>query len=171
MHLSVCLPKVEPLYIEPPAQCPLPELKNPQRQCSGTQFIEHEWNCQKPVRDTRYARVKARRYRCLKCNRTFRIYPTGVSHLQQSDTSKGLSVLLSILGLSYQGTSDLLDTLGFFLSTTTVYRNVQAAGRQAIRLRQAWLRHHAGQVPVLSADFTHVKCGGANALSRSPRLC
>jgi transposase-like protein len=160
MHLSVRLPKVEPLHIEPPTRCPLPNPKNPKHKCSGTRFKEHEWNCQKPVRDTRYVRVTTRRYRCLTCNRTFRVYPTGVSHLQQSDTLKGLSVLLYILGLSYQGTSDLLDTLGFFLSKTTVYRNVQAAGRQAIQLRQEWLQHQAGHVPVLGADFTHVKCGG-----------
>ena len=160
MHLSVRLPKVEPLHIEPPTQCPLPHPKHPKRNCSGTQFKEHEWNCQKPVRDTKYTRVTALRYRCLKCHRTFRVYPMGISHLQQSDTLKGLSVLLYILGLSYQGTSDLLDTLGFFLSKTTVYRNVQAAGRQAIQLRQEWLQHQAGQVPVLSADFTHVKCNG-----------
>jgi transposase-like protein len=160
MHLSVRLPKVEPLHLEPPTRCPLHNPKNPKQHCSGTYFKEHEWNCRKPVRDTRYAQVTARRYRCLKCNRTFRVYPTGISHLQQSDTLKGLSVLLYILGLSYQGTSDLLDALGFFLSKTTVYRNVQAAGHQAIRLRQEWLNHQAGQIPVLSADFTHVKCAG-----------
>jgi transposase-like protein len=160
MHLRVRLPKVEPLHIEPPTRCPLPNPKQPKRKCSGAQFKEHEWNCEKPVRDTQYTRVTVRRYRCLKCNRTFRVYPTGISHLQQSDTLKGLSVLLYILGLSYQGTSDLLDTLGFFLSKTTVYRNVQAAGHQAIQLRQEWLQHQAGQVPVLSADFTHVKCNG-----------
>lgn len=160
MHLSVRLPKVEPLNIEPPTRCPLPNPNNPQRKCSGTHFKEHEWNCGKPVRDTKYNQVTARRYRCLKCNRTFRVYPTGISHLQQSDALKGLSVLLYVLGLSYQGTSDLLNTLGVFLSKTTVYRNVQSAGHQAIQLRQEWRQHQAGRVPVLSADFTHVNCAG-----------
>ena len=160
MHLNVRLPKVEPSHIEPPSRCPLQDPKNRKKKCNGTYFKEHQWACQKPLRDTRYARVTARRYRCLKCNRTFRVYPTGVSHLQQSDTLKGLSVLLYILGLSYQGVSDLLDTLGFFLSKTTVYQNVQGAGVQAIHLRQQWLTDQAGHVQVLSADFTHVKCGG-----------
>jgi len=106
----------------------------------------------------------ARRYRCLKCQRTFRIYPTGVSRAHQSDTLKGLSVLLYVLGLSYQGVSDLLESLGCFVSKTTVYENVQAAGHQAIQLRQQWLKQQAGQVQALSADFTHVKCAGQDRL-------
>lgn len=160
MHLNVRLSRVDPLHIEPPTRCPLLDPKHPTRKCNGTHFKAHELHCHKPVRDTRHTQVTARRYRCLKCQRTFHVYPTGVSRAQQSDTLKGLSVLLYILGLSYQGVSDVLDTLGFFLSKTTVYQNVQAAGRQAIRLRQEWMKQQAGQVQVLSADFTHVKCGG-----------
>lgn len=160
MHLNVRLPKVEPLTIHPPTQCHFQDRKQPKKKCSGTHFKEHQLNCRKPLRDPKHSQVTVRRYRCLKCNRTFRVYPTGVSHLHQSDTLKGLSVLLYILGLSYQGVSDLLDTLGFFLSKTTVYNNVQAAGHQAIELRQAWLKRQAGQVPVVSVDFTHVKCSG-----------
>jgi transposase-like protein len=71
-----------------------------------------------------------------------------------------LSVLLYILGLSYQGVSDVLESLGWFIGKSTVYANVQAAGAQAIQLRRHWLKAQAGQVPVLSADFTHVKCQG-----------
>ena len=164
MHLNVRLPKVEPLTIHPPTRCPLPNPNSPKKKCPGTHFKEHQWNCRKPLRDTKYTQVTARRYRCLKCNRTFRVYPTGVSPLHQSDTLKGLSVLLYILGLSYQGVSDLLETLGFFLCKTTVYDNVQAAGNQAIRLRQEWLTQQATPVPVLSIDFTHVKCQGTQRI-------
>lgn len=160
MHLNVRLSQVDPLHIEPPTRCPFPDPNHPMRKCNGTHFKAHELHCHKPVRDTHHTQVTARRYRCLKCQRTFHVYPSGVSRAQQSDTLKGLSVLLYILGLSYQGVSDLLDTLGFFLGKTTVYQNVQAAGRQAIRLRQGWMKQQAGQVQVLSADFTHVKCGG-----------
>jgi len=94
MHLSVRLPKVEPSYIEPPTRCPLPDPKHPKKKCNGTHFKEHQWHCRKPLRDTRHTQVLARRYRCLKCQCTFRVYPMGVSHNQQSDTLKGLSVLL-----------------------------------------------------------------------------
>jgi transposase-like protein len=69
-----------------------------------------------------------------------------------------------VLGLSYQGVSDLLESLGFFLGKTTVYENVQVAGRQAIQLRQQWLKQQAGQVKVLSVDFTHVKCQGKDRI-------
>jgi transposase-like protein len=160
MHLNVRLPKVEPLEIHPPTHCPLRERRHPKKKCSGTHFKEHQGNCRKAVRDTRYRQVTVRRYRCLKCQRTFRVYPTGVSHDHQSDTLKGLSVLLYILGLSYQGVADLLGALQYPLSKTTVYENVQAAGRRAIQLRHRWLRQVAGQVKVLGLDFTHVKCNG-----------
>ena len=52
MHLSARLPKVEPLHIEPPTQCPLRDPKNPKKKCNGTHFKEHQWDCRKPVRDT-----------------------------------------------------------------------------------------------------------------------
>jgi hypothetical protein len=164
MHLSVRLPKVEPSQIELPTRCPLPHPKDPKRKCGGTHFKAHQQYCRKPVRDTRHVQVIVRRYQCLKCHRTFRVYPTGVSAAQQSATLKGLSVLLYILGLSYQGVSDVLDSLGWFLGKTTVYANVQAAGTQAIQLRRQWLKSQAGQIPVLSADFTHVKCQGQDRM-------
>ena len=164
MHLSVRLPKVEPLHIEPPIRCPLRDPKNPKKKCNGTHFKEHQWNCWKPVRDTRYFQVTARRYRCLRCNRTFRVYPTGVSHAHQSDTLKGLSVLLYVLGLSYQGVADLLEALQHPLGKSTVYENVQAAGQRAIALRRQWCEHQSGQVKVLGMDFTHVKCKGENRI-------
>lgn len=164
MHLSVCLPKVEPVHIEPPTRCPLPDRKHPKKKCKGTHFKEHQRNCRKPIRDTRHHQVTVRRYRCLKCQRTFRVYPTGVSHDQQSDTLKGLSVLLYTLGLSYQGVSDVLESLGVFIGKTTVYENVQAAGHQAIQLREQWLKQQAGKVKVIGLDFTHVKCQGQDRI-------
>ena len=123
MHLNVRLPKVDPLHIDPPTRCPLSDPKHPKRKCNGTHFKAHELHCRKPVRDTRHTQVTAQRYRCLKCQRTFHVYPTGVSPAHQSDTLKGLSVLLYVLGLSYQGVADLLEALSCPLSKTTVYKN------------------------------------------------
>jgi transposase-like protein len=164
MHLNVRLPKVEPLHIELPTRCPLPAPNHPKKRCNGTHFKEHQWNCDKPIRDTHHPRVTVRRYRCLKCQRTFRVYPTGVSHDQQSDTLKGLSVLMYVLGLSYQGVADLLEALQYPLAKSTVYKNVQAAGEQAIQLREQWLKQQAGKVQALGLDFTHVKCQGADRI-------
>jgi transposase-like protein len=48
-----------------------------------------------------HSAVPAHRYRCLRCKRTFRVYPQGVTHAQTSQRVKGLAVLLYLLGLSY----------------------------------------------------------------------
>ena len=136
MHLRVCLPKVELREIQPPTQCPFRERKQRNKKCTGTHFKAHQWNCRKPLRDPKHPQVTAQRFRCLKCDRTFRVYPTGVSNAHQSDTLKGLSVLLYILGLSYQGVADLLEALQYPLAKSTVYENVQAAGSRAIQLRR-----------------------------------
>jgi transposase-like protein len=127
-------------------------------------FQTAQRHCRKPVRDTRHSQVTVHRYRCLKCHRTFRVYPPGVSPAQQSDTLKGLSVLLYVLGLSYQGVADLLEALQYPLSKSTVYQNVQAAGQRAIELRCQWRQPQGGQVQVLGMDFTHVKCKGEDRI-------
>jgi len=156
MHLSVRLPKVQPDQIPTPTRCPLRNGRK--KQCTGRHFKRHQIVCRKSVRDTRYTEVRCHRYRCLKCHRCFRVYPAGVSNDHQSDRLKALSVLLYILGLSYQGVSDLLDSLEQYVCKGTVFNNVQAAGQRARRLRQQWLTQQAGQVKVLGIDFTHVKC-------------
>ena len=92
------------------------------------------------------------------------MYPTGVSHDQPSDTLKGLSVLLYILGLSYQGVADWLEALPYPLAKSTVYQNVPAAGAQAIQLREQWLKQQAGKVQVVGMDFTHVQCHGPDRI-------
>jgi hypothetical protein len=46
-----------------------------------------------------------------------------------------------------------------FLSKSTVYRNVQAAGQAAQRLRRAWLRQ-GRKIRVIGADLTRVQCQG-----------
>ncbi len=164
MHLNVRLPKVQPETIQPPTHCPYPDRKHPKQLCAGTKFKLHQFNCQKPVRDTRYGQVPVRRYRCLQCRRTFRVYPPGVSSAQQSDTLKSLSVLLYILGLSYQGVADLLEALTQPVCKSTVYNNVQAAGERAIQVRQQWLTQSQTKVEVLGIDFTHVKRLGQDTL-------
>jgi len=78
---------------------------------------------------------------------------------------KAFSVLLYLLGLSYGAVSEALTALQLLLdkalalSKTTVYRNVQAAGRAARRLRQAWLAR-GRKIRVLGADLTRVRCQG-----------
>jgi transposase-like protein len=59
----------------------------------------------KALRDTMYHQVPVHRYQCLKCKRTFRVYPEGTTHAQTSQRVKGLAVMLYLLGLSYGATS------------------------------------------------------------------
>ena len=59
-----------------------------------------------------YEEVESQRYRCKKYGYRKRVYPVGVSRAQQSDRLKGMSVLLSILGLSYGGGSDFPGAAG-----------------------------------------------------------
>ena len=64
------------------------------------------------VKDTVYEVVLAQRYECLRCGRTFRVYPCGVSRAQTSKRLKGLAVMLYLLGLSYGAVSLVLEALG-----------------------------------------------------------
>ena len=71
MRLQMLLPKVEPEHLSPPTKCP-------NDRCPGTHFRKRQ-EVGKAVRDTRYEHVRAWRYECLRCHRTFRVYPVGVT--------------------------------------------------------------------------------------------
>jgi hypothetical protein len=68
--------------------------------CTGKQVRLHQ-PVSKALRDTAHRQVEVHRYRCLKCGRTFRVYPLGVTPAQSSERVKGLAVMLYLLGLSY----------------------------------------------------------------------
>ena len=157
MRLRVGIPRVEPSVMVLPEVCPYDD-------CDGRYFKVHQLSCEKAVRDTKYEQVNAVRRRCLRCGRTHRVYPKGVSEDHHSDRLKGLSVLLYVLGLSYGGVEDLLTALECFLSKTTVWRNVQAAGEQARELRQSWLEQCAGKVRIVGGDLTRVRCSGEDVV-------
>ena len=42
----------------------------------------------KPLRDTVYQQVQVHRYQCLRCKRTFRVYPEGTTHAQTEAPSQ-----------------------------------------------------------------------------------
>lgn len=157
MRLRVSIPQVEPSVMKPPEVCPYPD-------CEGRYFKPHQQHCNKPLRDTKYQQVNARRRECLHCGRTHRVYPQGVSRAHHSDRLKGAAVLLYLLGLSYGGVEDFLVSLGFPVGKSTVYRDVQAAGEKALKLRQAWLQERVGKVRVVGGDPTRVRCGGQDVV-------
>ena len=113
----------------------------------------------KPLRDTQYSEVRARRYRCLSCGCTFRVYPAGVSREQFSQRVKGLAVALYLLGLSYGAVSLLLEALGVFMSRTMVYYTVQHAARNVPGMKREEV-FEGVRTPALGSDVTSVKVKG-----------
>jgi transposase-like protein len=107
MRLRIILPKVNPEVIEVPTRCAYAG-------CRGRKFHLRQ-AVTKPLRDTVYHEVVVHRYQCLKCQRTFRVYPQGTTPAQTSQRVKGLAVLLYLLGLSYGATSLALEGLGVYL--------------------------------------------------------
>lgn len=71
MRLHVLLPQVKAEQITPPTHCVDPR-------CPSQKFRLHQ-PVKKVVRDTVYHEVQAYRYQCLKCKRTFRVYPAAVT--------------------------------------------------------------------------------------------
>jgi transposase-like protein len=107
MRLRILLPKVTPEAIPVPTRCSYAG-------CSGRK-VHLRQQVTKALRDTVYQEVQVHRYQCLKCKRTFRVYPEGANRAQTSQRVKGLAVLLYLLGLSYGATSLALEALGVYL--------------------------------------------------------
>lgn len=151
MRLQLILPRVKPGAIELPAVCPY-------EGCESKHFRHHQ-EVDKPLKDTRYDTVTAHRYECLRCVRTFRVYPEGVTHAQTSQRVTGLAVMLYLLGLSYGATSLALEALGVYMSKTSVYEAVQAAAEKVPGMKR---REVFGgiQTPAVGGDLTSVKCSG-----------
>ena len=151
MRLQLILPRVEPSETDMPSVCPY-------ESCQGRHFRHHQ-EVDKALKDTLFDSVFAQRYQCLRCERTFRLYPKGVTRAQTSQRVKGLGVMLYVLGLSYGATSLALEALGVYMCKTSVYEAVQAAAQKVPGMK----RHEvfAGvQTPALGGDLTSVKCNG-----------
>ena len=71
MRLQLILPGVEPSEWKLPSVCPY-------ERCQGRHFRHHQ-EVDKAVQDTLFDSVAAQRYQCLRCERTFRLYPKGVT--------------------------------------------------------------------------------------------
>lgn len=123
--------------------------------CGGHYFACHQQHCEKRLSDPDYDVVNVKRYKCVRCGHTFRVYPRGVSRAQRSDRLKGMGVMFYVLGASYGGAADALEALGYQGSKSSVYRDVQAAGEGVQRIRR---RQGHRKVQVLSADATYVVC-------------
>src|SRR6266699_7184849 len=97
MRLRILLPKVKPEAITVPTQCAYAG-------CGGKKFDLRQ-QVSKELHDTVYQEVQVPRSQCLRCKRTFRVYPEGTSRAQTSQRVKGLAVMLYLLGLRYGAVS------------------------------------------------------------------
>ena len=112
-----------------------------------------------PLRRIRRTVRSTARRACLRCWRTFRVYPTGVSRAQISLRVKGLGVLLYLLGLSYGAVSLALEALGAYMCKSRVYDAVQAVAERVPGLKREQV--FAGlKTPALGGDLTSVKVKG-----------
>lgn len=145
MRLHLILPRVEPRVMPPPSVCPY-------QGCGGRHFQLHQ-EVPKAIRDTVYGQVVAYRYECLRCHRTFRVYPPGVTRAQTSQRVQGLAVLLYLLGLSYGAVSLALEALGVYLCKSRVYEVVQAVAQRVPGLRQEQVFERV-RTPALGSDVT-----------------
>jgi len=128
MRLRILLPKVNPEAITEPTRCVYAG-------CAGRKFHMRQ-EVRKPLRDTVYQHVQVPRYQCLKCKRTFRVYPEGATRAQTSQRVKGLAVMLYLLGLSYGATSLALEALGVYLCKSRIYDAVQEASKRVPGLKR-----------------------------------
>jgi len=151
MRLHLILPRVEPEEINPPSECP-------HEGCDGTHFQLLQV-VKKPLRDTKHSHVMAYRYQCLRCFRTHRVYPKGVSKDHISQRVKGLGILLYLLGLSYGAVSLALDALGVYMCKSRVYDAVQAVAERVPGMKRDQVFENM-RTPALGGDLTSVKVKG-----------
>jgi hypothetical protein len=152
MRLSLILPPVQPEVYPDVTGCPYAG-------CGG-QHVQQWQTVAKPLRDTHLVAVQAQRLRCVRCGRTFRVYPLGVSHDQTSARLKGVAVMFYVLGMSYGAVAAALSALGWPLSKVAVYYAVQDAGAAVAGLRREAVRWGGGRVVGLGVDLTSVRCAG-----------
>lgn len=150
MRLKLILPVVNVEKYEKPEECPYG--------CGGQEFWIRQV-VRKPVRDSSHKEVVARRYECLRCRRTFRVYPQGINQKQFSQRAMGMAVMLYLLGLSYGAVVLMLEALGLWMGKTTVYEAVQAMAERVPGMKQAHLLE-GYRTAALGADLTSVKCKG-----------
>jgi transposase-like protein len=112
---------------ERPKQCP---------NCEGEIFQRWGQSTRK-IKDSKIRRVKVHRYKCTNCSRTFRHYPEGISHAQQSERMKQLAVICWAFGLSHRGVEAILSAFGVSLSRMSSWRDVQAGAEQS-RKEKRW---------------------------------
>jgi transposase-like protein len=138
--LVLKLPDVKGGTEERPKLCPY---------CCGETF--QRWGrIKKPVKDIRRRNVWVYRYRCCRCRRTFRHYPSGTTSADQTERLRSLAIISWTFGLSYRRASTLLSSLGGMVCPMSVWRDAQEQEQQ-LRRQNTWK-----PVRVLGVDGAYV---------------
>jgi transposase-like protein len=138
------LPEVKYSRPDRPHQCPYCQSETFQR-WGGTA---------KAVRDPHLKEVWVYRYRCCRCQRTFRHYPEGVERASQTKRMQVLAAIGWTLGLSYRGLVALYGGIGVEIGRMSAWRDVQKRAGQLERQRY-WQ-----PVRVLGVDGAYVRGWG-----------
>ena len=107
-----------------------PEGRPASCQYCGSSVLQGWGRERKPIRDPQLREVVVRRYKCGMCGRTFRHYPLGVGAGDQSRRLQQLAATIWVLGLSLRSISGVLGVFNLQLAHMTVWRDVQAGGRE-----------------------------------------
>ena len=135
-NIILKLPEVKRKQEERPKKC---------RYCQGETF--QRWGkVRKPVRDSQYRSVEVYRYRCCRCGRTFRHYPTGVDQGDQTQRLCKLLAICWVMGLSLRNVALLMSVFQTQVCHMTVWRDLQA---QAGMVKQ---RQEGQPVRVIGVD-------------------
>jgi transposase-like protein len=144
------LPTVNPAPAARPKQCPY---------CTG-ELLQRWGAVSKPLRDTDFEVVRAYRFRCTECGRTFRHYPEGVDKADMSQRLRTLSAMAWRMGLSLRGVGIIFSAFGEGLapSRMSVWRAVQDKGEELRRTAKA--HQHKHKVRVLGVDGAWIRLNG-----------
>jgi transposase-like protein/DNA-directed RNA polymerase subunit RPC12/RpoP len=138
------LPDVKRTSEARPRKCPY---------CGGNIF--QRWGqVNKRVRDVFVRNIKVYRYRCCRCQRTFRHYPEGNTRADQTERLKMFAVLLWKRGLSHRASSLILSGLRVWVSPMTVWRDVQQSAH-ALQKGKQWKT-----MRVVGLDGAYILGGG-----------
>lgn len=126
-NIILKLPKVKRRKEERPKKC---------HYCEGETF--QRWGkVRKPVRDSEYQTVEVYRYRCCRCGRTFRHYPEGVDHADQTQRMRKLMAICWVMGLSLRGVEILMTAFNKKICHMTIWRDIQEQA-EMVKLRKKW---------------------------------
>ena len=88
----------------------------------GSQILQRWGRVTRKIQDAESHGIEIYRYRCAKCERTFRGYPPGLDRSSQSDQLRCLATLSGELGLSSREVAHFFQKLGIDMSHVTVWR-------------------------------------------------